>query len=65
MSDDRTEFCPICGKRCVYSTHRCDPKTLARIDNAHRQSDEESTHPRGHILAERLKDGFAMMDMER
>lgn len=64
------DHCPICGvKTDEYALvtaegcppkHRCDPKTLAAIDAAMNRDDEARLQ--GHMLAERLKDGFRMLD---
>jgi hypothetical protein len=57
-TDDRLEACdsgPING----YPQHRCDPKTLARIDG---QLDSEGERrPRTRTVGQRLTEGFRML----
>jgi hypothetical protein len=53
--------CPICGVSCLSSNatgHRCRPETLRAIDRA-LATDRTTIH--NPTLAERLKDGFAMI----
>ena len=57
---DPENYCPICGLELSQTLgHRCDSKTLTAIDAARTRDYVQMHRPN---LAERLKDGFRLLD---
>lgn len=52
--------CPICGEFWTGFDHRCDQKTLDRIDAAHEAAEERAQRERRRSFGERLDEGFRM-----